>query len=161
MVGTYIAEKRHYYYGNFGERYRRRTDAKTAHSNFIAGRAFDEALTNQERDRLRKEFGVSGVSILYRLYNLYAFDPVHDMVIDRMHLSFNLLKREFLECLWPEMGDNALRDPNDRIPADGGLMFRGDFREMRKTADVQRKTAGCSLDQRVESKWCSAHEVPH
>ena len=101
MVGTYIPTRRHYYYGNFGERYRRRSEAKTAQGNLIAGRAFDEALTNRERDELRKEFGVSGVSFLYKLHSLYGFDPVRDMVVDRMHLSFNLLKKEFLDCLWP------------------------------------------------------------
>ena len=53
-----------------------------------AGRAFDEALTNREKEESRKEFGVPGRSVLYKLYSLYGFDPVQDMVVDRMHLTY-------------------------------------------------------------------------
>ena len=49
-----------------------------------------------EWKRLQTETGVSGLSDLCSLYDLYRFDPVQDMVIDRMHLTFNMLKRELI-----------------------------------------------------------------
>lgn len=49
------------------------------------------------------------------------------MVIDRMHLVFNVLKREFISKIWPELGDNFERPINDRDPEVGGLIDRPDF----------------------------------
>lgn len=32
--------------------------------------------------------GVTGISILFELFHLYKFDPVKDVKIDRMHLTY-------------------------------------------------------------------------
>ncbi|KAK3737217.1 hypothetical protein QZH41_011273 [Actinostola sp. cb2023] len=50
-----------------------------------------------------------------------------DMVIDRMHLTFNMLKREFIDKMWADMGDNKGRPVNSRQPEFGGLINHGEF----------------------------------
>lgn len=100
-VGVYIPERKHYYYVNFHQRHRHPAALRTA--EYQHGRATENATTQAERQRLQKESGVSGVTILYTLHKLYGFDPVHDMVIDRMHLCFNLLRKEFIDKIWPDI----------------------------------------------------------
>lgn len=125
--GLYIPVKRHYYYGHFGVRYRSPSAPKTVHYLLQHGKKVDNAMTVSERKRLQTETGVSGLSILCCLYDLYRFDPVQDMVIDRMHLTFNMLKRELIDQIWVDMQENAGRSVNTRDPADGGLIDRDDF----------------------------------
>lgn len=127
MNGTYIPARRHYYYGNFGCRYRNPSRPRTAIYQLHHGQRIEEAVTNAERLEIQRETGVCGKSILFELYRLYGFDPVHDMVIDRMHNTFNMLKKEFLEKMWPELGDNEGLPVNERSPDNGGLLNRGDF----------------------------------
>lgn len=79
------------------------------------------------RQRLQKESGVSWVSILYALHKLYGFDPVGDMVIDRVHLCSNLWRKEFTDQIWPDIGGNANVSVTDRTPAAGGLVEWGAF----------------------------------
>ena len=127
MIGVYVAAKRHYYYGNFGVRYRHSCELKTANYYLHHGKRVDSAATAADRQRIQTETGVTGVSILFDLYSLYKFDPVLDMVIDRMHLTFNMLKREFIDKMWVDMGDNLGRMVNDRNPDNGGLLNHGEF----------------------------------
>ena len=89
----------------------------------------ENAENQAERLRLQRESGVSGVSILYTLHKLYGFDPVNDMEIDRMHLCFNLLPKEFINKIWPDVADNADVPINDRTPMAGGLVDRDSFAE--------------------------------
>jgi len=127
VQGQYIASKRHYYYGNFGGRYSQPSTPRTAVYHMEHGKKVDDALTTNQRHQIQLETGVGGVSILFELYKLYKFDPVLDMAIDRMHLTFNMLKREFLEKMWSDMGGNADTDVNDRDPTVGGLLNRHEF----------------------------------
>lgn len=126
-VGVYIPERKHYYYVNFRQRHRHPAALRTAEYQLQHGRATENATTQAERQRLQKESGVSGVTILYTLHKLYGFDPVHDMVIDRMHLCFNLLRKEFIDKIWPDIWGNADVSVTDRTPAAGGLVERGAF----------------------------------
>ena len=128
-VGVYIPEKRRYYYGNFRQRYRHPAALRTAAYQLQHGKATENAQTQADRQKLQRESGVSGVSILFTLHKLYGFDPVNDMVIDRMHLCFNLLRKEFIDKIWPDLGDNAAVSVNERIPTAGGLIDRGSFGE--------------------------------
>ncbi len=130
MNGIYIPCKRlaHYYYGNFGQRYRNPCAPRTPMYQLQNGERVDAATTRTQRQQIQTETGVSGVSILFRLYKLYKFDPVLDMTIDRMHLTFNMLKREFLEKMWADMGGNDGKPVNDRDPAVGGLLVREEFK---------------------------------
>ena len=87
----------------------------------------DKSLTEKGQKEIQLETGIRGVSILFKLYKLYKFDPIRDMVIDRMHLSFNMLKREFLDKMWSEMGTNSSKPVNERDPSEGGLLFHDEF----------------------------------
>lgn len=51
------------------------------------------------------------------------------MTIDRMHVVFNMLKKEFLEKMWADLGENAVREVNDRVPNDGGLLVREELKQ--------------------------------
>ena len=50
------------------------------------------------------------------------------MTIDQLHLTFNMLKREFLEKMWADMGENAGKSLNNRDPAVGGVLVREEFK---------------------------------
>ena len=93
------------------------------------GRRVDAATTRAERQQIQADTGVSGASILFELHKLYSFDPVLDMTIDRMHVVFNMLKKEFLEKMWADLGENAVREVNDRVPNDGGLLVREELKQ--------------------------------
>lgn len=125
--GTYVPEKRHYYYGDFRNRYRNPSQLKSTAYILENGKKVDEALTVTERKRVQTETGLSGLTVLTDLHKLYAFDPVRDMVIDRMHVAFNMLKREFVERIWADMGENADQPVNNRDPNVGGLVNRNEF----------------------------------
>ena len=96
------------------------------------GKLCDEAQNKTERKKIQTETGVSGVSCLFELFRLYGFDPINDMTVDRMHLVFNMLKREFLDKLWSNAEENINEDVNDRDPAVGGLLVHSDFSEALK-----------------------------
>ena len=55
------------------------------------------------------------------------FDLVNDMVIDRMQLCFNLLHKEFIDKIWPDVADTADVLISDRTPTTGGLVDRDSF----------------------------------
>ena len=61
------------------------------------GKEVDNAATASQKAALCKEYGITGVSIFYKWYNLCKFDPVKDLVID-MHVVLNLARNE-LEIL--------------------------------------------------------------
>ena len=125
--GTYIPENHHYYYGYFRNRYRNPCVQKSNTYLLENGKKVDDALTVTERKQLQTETGVAGLTVLAELHKLYAFDPVRDMVIDRMHVAFNMLKREFVDLIWADMGENSVRPVNNRDPKVGGLVNRNEF----------------------------------
>ena len=129
MIGLYIPANRHYYYVNFGERYRQPCDPKTPVYLEDKGKRCDDAVTQTERQNIQTETGICGKTILLELFKLYKFDPVNDMLIDKMHLSFNMLKKEFLEKMWSDPKGNTNLPPNDRDPDNGGIMSRHDFKD--------------------------------
>ena len=57
------------------------------------GERYENAVTKAEKQQIRLETGVSGVCVLFQLYTLCGFDPMKDLVVDRMHLTFNLMKK--------------------------------------------------------------------
>jgi hypothetical protein len=96
VEGTYIASRKHYYYGDFHRRFYHPAEPKTAKNNRADGRAVDNAPTRKQQSVISPECGVNGESVFYRLYNLYSFDPIQDLVIDAMHtIVLNLISREF------------------------------------------------------------------
>ena len=122
MKGVYFPAQRHYYYTGFRARFRNRPEERTAEYHLVHGKACDNASHDTARKQIQTETGVCGLSVLFNLHKLYGFEPIKDMVIDRMHLNFNMLKREFLTNIWKDMGENSLKEVNDRKPEDGGLI---------------------------------------
>ena len=122
-------------YGNFQKRYRNPAALRNAETNRIHGRAADNASTVSERRSILTKTGVTGESIIYRLYDLCGFHPVRDQVIDIMHcLCLNLTKNELDHKMLKSISNNASLQPSERDPQAGGVISRnslaeGHFRE--------------------------------
>lgn len=123
---------RHYYYGNFRRRFRHREELRTAAYHLDKSKQCAEALTKTQKKQIQIASGVSGVCCLFELYHLYGFDPIKVMTVDRMHLVFNMLKREFLDKLWADLEENINVDVSQRDPAVGELLLHGDFSDSLK-----------------------------
>lgn len=108
VVGEYVPSSNHYYYGNFLQRYYNRTEQRTVECNVRYGHQADSASSVAERKAKAQETGVTGVSILYRLYNLCGFSPIKDLVIDAMHaLMLNLVRSELEKHMLADLGANC------------------------------------------------------
>ena len=128
MAGKYVAERRHYYFGDFNERYYVAAEKRDAEENRQFGKHVDSAGSYADRCRRSKETGVTGETIFFRLYDLYGFDPIKDLVIDAMHaVVLNLLRRELEDHIFCDMGPNASLAIEDRDPTSGGVLRRNDL----------------------------------
>ena len=124
VCGTYVPERRHYYFGNFQMRFWIPCLARTADEDRINGKAADRATSATERKQICKEKGVTGESILYRLNDLCGFDPIQDLTIDAMHaITLNLVRTDLAHIL-ADLGPNSSLEPTERDPANGGLVNR-------------------------------------
>ena len=85
VTGKYVTERRHYYFGDFNERYFSPAERRDVDENRQFGKHVDNAGSVAERSRRSKEIGVTGETIFFRLYDIYGFDPVKDLVIDAMY----------------------------------------------------------------------------
>ncbi len=107
VEGTYIASRKHYYYGDFHRRFYHPGEPRTAKNNSADGRVVDNAPTRKQQSVISLECGVNGESVFYQLYDLYGFDPIQDLVIDAMHtIVLNLILREFEHLIFASMGSN-------------------------------------------------------
>ncbi len=154
VCGTYLPEKRHYYYGNFRRRFRHRNEPRTAAYQLEKGKQCDEAPNNTTRKQIQTETGVCGACCLFDLYDLYGFDPIQDMLVDRMHLVFNMLKREFLDKFWSDVGENVNVNVNERTPNVGGLLLHGDFSDALKHVKwtAEQKASGVGKLKQLNDK---------
>ncbi|MCO5598075.1 hypothetical protein L7F22_052165 [Adiantum nelumboides] len=79
---------------------------------------FERATTEMEREAIRKKSGLSGVSPLWRFYNLYGFNPHLDLVYDCMHiLSLNMFSK-YINALMMALSNevkNKIDDAIDRM----------------------------------------------
>lgn len=115
LSGTYISERRHYYYGNFRYRFQHPCPLRKAEMNRAYGREADAATSIAERKRIARNTGVTGECIFYRFKDLCGFDPVRDMTIDAMHaIVLNLIKSELENHLLADLGPNASVAVSDR-----------------------------------------------
>ena len=63
------------------------------------------------RERLSRESGYTGLSILTRLYKLYGFDVIKDMVFDVMHnLPLNIVGNYLKDLIAEEKLDAKVVD---------------------------------------------------
>ena len=129
MTGVYDGGRRHYYYIHFGERANEPCEERTAEYMERHGKRCDNAPNAAQHQAIRRATGVTGKTILLELHKLYKFDPIKDMVTDKMHLSFNMLKKEFLDKMWCDAGENAARPVEQRDPEVGGLLIRTELKD--------------------------------
>ena len=105
-----------YYYIHFGDRADEHCEERTPEYLKQNGKRCDDAPNNTRQT----ETGVTGRTILLDLYKLYKFDPIKNMTTDKMHLSFNMLKKDFLEKMWAsatrqvDERENATRQVDER-----------------------------------------------
>ena len=77
-------------------------EPRFAVNNRKSGKDADCAPNPTQQKALTKATGVTGETILYRLYDLCNFDPVYDQVVDAMHaLVINLIRTELSKMLRP------------------------------------------------------------
>ena len=95
----------------------------------LYGRRCDSAVSNAQCQAIQTGTGVTGGSILLELHKLCKFHPVKDMVTDKMHLSFNMLKKKLLEKMWADQVDNSGTPTEEHDPNTGGLLTRTDLKE--------------------------------
>ena len=92
------------------------------------GLKWDVASSDSKRKCLVKEHGVTGVSLFYRLYDLYGFSQVQDLVVDSMHaIGLNLVQTELEYHLLLDLGSNKSCHISERSPQAGGLLDRDDL----------------------------------
>jgi len=70
LVGEYVPEHHHYYYGNFLHRYRFPPPLRSVEESQAHGVEVDVASSDSQRTCLVKEHGVTGVSLFYCLYDV-------------------------------------------------------------------------------------------
>ena len=128
VSGTYIAERRHYYYGNFRYRFQNPAEERSLELNRRNGRRADKASSVAERKRITRDSGVTGECIFYRFTDLCGFDPIRDLAIDAMHaVVLNLVKTELENHLLADLGPNASVSIAERDSSQGGLLDRNDL----------------------------------
>ena len=105
VKGEYL--QNHCRYGSFRYRYKHPSLPKTAEQNRQYGKKVDSIDEGNVKNELKHNYGVTGESPFYVLYDLCGFDPVKDAVIDVMHvLPLNLIKTELQRILAP-LKDNT------------------------------------------------------
>lgn len=89
-----------------------------------------KALEEEERptyfQRMSKENGLLGLSVLHRLYPLYGFDVLRDTVFDAMHqLPLNVVKNNFERWISQGYLDKKDLDTNlAKMPWTVGMWLR-------------------------------------
>ena len=95
FLENYLEAKKHYYYPGFREQFRFPRSEELPLMTEI-----EQEERTTVKDRMSKESGFLGVSLLHRLHKLYKFDVIKVLVFDVMHLvPLNLVKRRFEHLL--------------------------------------------------------------
>lgn len=93
FAGIYIPESSHYYYPNFRTQGRFPAEKKSVLEKLDTIREIDEEERSTVRQRMSRDTGYTGLSILHRLYPLYGFLYDESTVYDEMHtISLNVVK---------------------------------------------------------------------
>ena len=93
IVGTWLSEHNHNYYLNFRKQYRYAYPKRSFEEELPVMKALEEEERPTYFQKISKENGLLGLSILHRLYALYGFDVLRDTVFDAMHLlPLNVVK---------------------------------------------------------------------
>ncbi|MCO5591175.1 hypothetical protein L7F22_045156 [Adiantum nelumboides] len=99
------------------------TEKRNVEDMWTAIRKAKRCSTREAKDKTLQEAGLSGQSILWRLYHLYGFDISKDLVYDTMHvLSLNLFQKYVKKMMstastnMKKEIDNALKAVTRAIP---------------------------------------------
>ena len=83
----------HNYYVNFRLQYRRPYQKRLLKEELAMMKALEEEERPTYFQRISRDSGLLGLSVLHRLYPLYGFDILRDSVFDAMHqLPLNVVK---------------------------------------------------------------------
>ena len=100
FLGKYLEAQKHYYYSGLREQFRFPPAKREIAEELPLMTEIEQEERTTVKDRMSKETGFIGVSLLHRLHNLYKFDIIKDLVYDVMHLvPLNLVKRRFEHLL--------------------------------------------------------------
>ena len=92
-TGTWLSEHNHNYYPNFRKQYRYPYQKRKLEEELPIMKSLEEEERPTYFQRISKENGLLGLSVLHRLYPLYGFDVLRDTVFDAMHLlPLNVVK---------------------------------------------------------------------
>ena len=124
FLGKYQEAQKHYYYPGLREQFRFPPTKREIAEELPLMTEIEQEERTTVKDRMSKESGFLGVSLLHRLHNLYKFDIIKDLVFDVMHLvPLNLVKRRFEYLL-----SNSLLDPErlqvalEKVPWTQGIL---------------------------------------
>lgn len=123
-VGTWLSEHKHNYYPNFREQYRHPHQTR-----LLEELPMMKTLEEEERptyfQRMSRDSGLLGLSVLHRLYSLYGFDVLRDTVFDAMHLlPLNVVKNHIER--WITQGYLDKKDLNTNLSKMRGLLVIND-----------------------------------
>lgn len=100
FTGVYVPESCHYYYSDFYEQGRFPANEKNVIDKLDQIHAIDEEERSTVRQRMSRDTGYTGLSILHRLCSLYGFLYDKSSVYDEMHtISLNLGKNALLDLI--------------------------------------------------------------
>lgn len=100
FTGVYVPESCHYYYTDFRKHGRFPANEKNVIDKLDQIHAIDEEERSTVRQRMSRDTGYTGLSILHRLYSLYGFLYDKSSVYDEMHtISLNLVKNALLDLI--------------------------------------------------------------
>ena len=126
FAGIYIHASSHYYYPNFSTQGRFPADKKSVLEELNTIREIDEEERSTVRQRMSRDTGYTGLSILHRLYPLYGFLYDESTVYDEMHtISLNVVKNALLDLRidsrngidWSKVDDRL-----NQIPSPSGML---------------------------------------
>lgn len=124
FLGKYLEAQKHYYYPGLREQFRFPPAKREIAEELPLMTEIEQEERTSVKDRMSKESGFVGVSLLHRLHKLYKFDIIKDLVFDVMHLvPLNLVKRRFEHLL-----SNSLLDPEqlqlalEKVPWTQGIL---------------------------------------
>jgi len=93
----------HYVYGNNRQQILNPPHRRSSDELFATVRQWKQAPTGPAKEMILQEGGISGESILWRLFHLYDFDISLDLVFDVMHITSLNLFKNYISKLFFEM----------------------------------------------------------
>ena len=93
-AGTQSSTSSQYYYGNYRYHSQNPWDVRSLEKSLTEMRRVDEEKRISVRQKLASNSGFTGLSTLHRLFYLYKFNVLQDLVFDSMHtLLLRIVKR--------------------------------------------------------------------